>query len=69
MNLHLTPHNLSVEAMARRDAQDAHHGHAVSNPYPKSHPDHEVWQWAFNSRLLELGYQQLLEMTDECNRA
>lgn len=54
------PHNLSVEAMARRDALDALYGHAVSNPYPVCHPDHQVWQSAFNSRLLELGHAQLV---------
>jgi hypothetical protein len=49
--------------MARRDALDAHHGHAVSNPYPKCHYCHPIWQAAFNSQLLELGQHQLLEMT------
>lgn len=60
MALHLTPHNLSVEAMDRRDAMDAHYGHAVSNPYPKCHPDHSIWQLAFNSRLLELAHADLV---------
>lgn len=52
--MNLTPHNLSIEAMARRDADDANYGHAVSNPYPVTDERHEVWQQAFEQRLSEL---------------
>lgn len=52
--MHLTPHNLSIEAMAKRDADDASHGHAVSNPYPVSDERHDLWQMAFEMRLAEL---------------
>ena len=60
MSMHLRPHHLSVEAMDQRDALDAHHGHAVSNPYPVCHPDHDTWQQAFSSRLLELEHTRLV---------
>jgi hypothetical protein len=46
--------------MDQRDALDAHHGHAVSNPYPVCHPDHDTWQQAFSSRLLELEHTRLV---------
>lgn len=56
----ITLHNLSVESMARRDAVDAHHGHAVSNPYPVGHADHDIWQQAFDSHALELAHAELV---------
>lgn len=52
-------HDLSIECMARRDALVAHHGQAVSNPYPVCHADHAVWQAAFNSEALRLAHADL----------
>jgi hypothetical protein len=56
--MQLTAHKLSVEAMAHRDALDAFHGHAVSNPYPTFHPNHADWQSAFETHLAMLQAQE-----------
>ena len=58
MTQHLTPHHLTAEELGRRDAQQAHHGCAVSNPYPTFHPNHADWQSAFETHLAMLQAQE-----------
>jgi hypothetical protein len=60
MALHLVPHNLTPEELGRRDAEQAHHGCAVSNPFPLCHPDHSAWQSAYNSEALRLFHADLV---------